>query len=86
MKETQASTDWRDRAACRDQDPELFFPVGNSGPALEQEQAAKAVCAACPVATECLNYALGGGLTYGIYGGTSAPERRALRIREALAA
>jgi len=39
--------DWRHRAACRDEDPELFFPVGNSGPALLQISEAKAVCRRC---------------------------------------
>ena len=36
--------DWRDRAICREDDPELFFPIGTSGPALLQIQQAKAVC------------------------------------------
>ncbi|MGH3981118.1 MAG: WhiB family transcriptional regulator, partial [Pseudonocardiaceae bacterium] len=43
--------DWRHSAACRDEDPELFFPVGDDGPALVQIAAAKTVCARCPVAT-----------------------------------
>ena len=38
--------DWRDRAACLDVDPELFFPIGNTGPALAQIEEAKAVCLA----------------------------------------
>ena len=41
--------DWRHRAACRDEDPELFFPIGNTGPALLQIEEAKAVCRRCPV-------------------------------------
>ena len=36
--------DWRSRAACLDKDPELFFPVGNTGPALLQIEEAKTVC------------------------------------------
>ena len=39
--------DWRHKAVCRDEDPELFFPVGNSGPALAQIADAKLVCARC---------------------------------------
>ena len=46
--------DWRHKAVCRDEDPELFFPVGNSGPALAQIADAKLVCNRCPVTTECL--------------------------------
>ena len=73
--------DWRHRAACRDEDPELFFPVGTSGPALLQIQEAKAVCARCPVNGECLNWALASGQADGVWGGMSEDERRALKRR-----
>lgn len=46
--------DWRHRAVCRDEDPELFFPVGTSGPAIAQVAEAKTVCGRCPVVSECL--------------------------------
>ena len=39
--------DWRHRALCRDEDPELFFPIGTTGPALVQIEQAKAVCQRC---------------------------------------
>jgi WhiB family redox-sensing transcriptional regulator len=73
--------DWRQRAACRDQDPELFFPVSDMGPGARQTEQAKAVCARCPVRAECLEYALDNALDHGIYGGTTESERRALRRR-----
>jgi WhiB family transcriptional regulator, redox-sensing transcriptional regulator len=41
--------DWRHRAACLEEDPELFFPIGETGPAREQIAEAKAVCVGCPV-------------------------------------
>ena len=41
--------DWRDKAACLTADPELFFPVGNTGPAVDQIDKAKAVCGRCSV-------------------------------------
>lgn len=50
--------DWRHRAVCHDQEPELFFPVGTSGPALLQIAEAKSVCRRCPVVSECLTWAL----------------------------
>ena len=71
--------DWRDRAGCRDVDPELFFPVGTSGPALLQVAEAKAVCRRCPVAAECLTWALDSGQDAGVWGGLSEDERRARR-------
>jgi WhiB family transcriptional regulator, redox-sensing transcriptional regulator len=40
--------DWRQLAACRHADPELFFPVSASGPSLDQITRAKAICARCP--------------------------------------
>jgi len=77
--------DWRHRAICRDEDPELFFPVGNSGPALLQIAEAKAVCERCPVISECLNWALETGQDAGVWGGLSEDERRSLKRRRARA-
>lgn len=74
--------DWRHKAACKDEDPELFFPVGTNGPALEQIANAKRVCARCPVKCECLNWAVGTGQDAGVWGGTSEGERRASKRRE----
>lgn len=75
--------DWRHRAACKDEDPELFFPVGTSGPALLQITEAKSVCRRCPVAAECLNWALATGQDDGIWGAMTEDERRALNRRNA---
>ena len=73
--------DWRHRAACRDEDPELFFPVGDSGPALIQVEQAKAVCRRCSVIDNCLQWALGSGQDAGVWGGMSEEERRAVKRR-----
>ena len=78
-----AGGDWRYRAACLDEDPELFFPVGNSGPALVQVEEAKAVCRGCGVVDTCLRWALGAGQDAGVWGGLSEDERRALKRRGA---
>ena len=63
--------DWRHRARCRDVDPELFFPVGTTGPAEAQVQSAKAICALCPVREECLQWALDTAQDAGVWGGLS---------------
>jgi len=76
---TLASDEWRRNAACRDTDPDLFFPVGTTGPAIEQIDNAKAVCAACDAQTACLEYALATNQDSGVWGGTSEEERRQLR-------
>lgn len=73
--------DWRHRASCRDEDGELFFATGNSGPALLQIAEAKTVCRRCPVSAQCLNFALTMGLDDGVFGGLSEDERRALKRR-----
>lgn len=70
---------WREYAACRNTDPDLFFPTGTSGPALEQIEQAKAVCRTCMVQTICLEYALETNQDDGVWGGTSEEERRKLR-------
>ena len=76
---------WRDRAACLDEDPELFFPVGNTGPALDQIDEAKLVCHRCEVMQACLKWAVDSGQDAGVWGGLSADERRALKRRTARA-
>lgn len=68
--------DWRDAALCRDRDPELWFPVGHSGPALEQEEYAKAICSGCPSRVPCLRYAVDNDITDGVWGGLGELERR----------
>lgn len=77
---------WHTRAACRDQDPELFFPIGNTGPALLQIQEAKEVCYRCPVIDQCLQWALDTRQDAGVWGGTSEDDRRSLKRRAARAA
>ncbi|MFJ6728729.1 MULTISPECIES: WhiB family transcriptional regulator [unclassified Streptomyces] len=76
-----STDDWRQQAACRHEDPELFFPIGTSGPSLLQTQQAKAVCGGCPVRESCLEWALETDQTLGVWGGTSENERRAMRRR-----
>ena len=77
--------DWRHQAACLTEDPELFFPVGNTGPAIMQNAEAKKVCARCDVRTECLQWALDAGQDHGVWGGLSEDERRAMKRRNARA-
>lgn len=71
--------DWRDVAACRDTDPDLFFPVGSTGLAAQQIVAAKAVCDVCPAKEPCLQFAIENNQDSGVWGGTSEDERRKLR-------
>ncbi len=70
---------WRAKAICLDEDPELFFPIGTTGPALDQIKQAKEVCARCPVRQECLEWALDNHQSAGIWGGLDEEERRILR-------
>jgi WhiB family redox-sensing transcriptional regulator len=64
-------TDWRDLAACRDTDPDLFFADGRVAEA-------KQVCAGCPVRQACLEQALRKREGHGVWGGADEEERRAL--------
>ena len=72
---------WRDRAACLGVNPELFFPTGDTGSALLQLEAAKAVCRRCVVAETCLKWAMESGQDAGVWGGLSEEERYALKRR-----
>jgi WhiB family redox-sensing transcriptional regulator len=66
---------WHEAAACRFADPELFFPVSESGRALEQIARAKAICARCPVQDPCRAFALRTRERHGIWGGMTEFER-----------
>jgi len=77
--------DWLAHGACRDEDPELFFPITSGGPSARQILAAKAVCARCPVRSDCLRYALDDPHSYGVWGGTTDEERSGMRRARARA-
>lgn len=80
---TAESWEWQLRGACRGQDADLFFhPEGERGPArLGRELAAKALCAGCPVVTQCAAHALACREPYGVWGGLSESEREAVYAR-----
>ena len=82
----EAIMEWTQRAACAHEDPELFFPLSSTGPALRQELAAKRVCLQCPVIRQCFDWAMRSGQVHGVWGGTSERERAELRRRIALVA
>ena len=65
---------WRQRAACRGVDPDVFYPVSD-----EEAEEAKSICRVCPVREACLEYALATNQDSGVWGGTSEEERRQLR-------
>jgi WhiB family redox-sensing transcriptional regulator len=68
---TTITTSWRDRAACRGLDPEIFYPVSD-----EDAAEAKSICAVCPVREACLEYALANRERDGVWGGATERERR----------
>jgi len=72
--------DWREHARCADADPGIFFPGRDEAWVAE---AAKAVCARCPVADECLQWAFDNNVEYGVWGGMTERERFRLRRRVA---
>ena len=62
---------WRQRAACRGVDPDIFYPVSD-----EEAEAAKAICEQCTVREMCLEYALMNRERDGVWGGATERERR----------
>jgi len=76
------SRDWQARGACRQEDPELFFPIGSSPLAKAQEDTAKRVCWRCPVMEMCGQYALESRQDTGVWGGMSEDDRRRLHRRK----
>ncbi|MGH8982185.1 MAG: WhiB family transcriptional regulator [Acidimicrobiales bacterium] len=70
------NTDWMANGKCRDLPPAFFFPSDGLG-----VQAAQRVCAECPVADACLEYALASRIDHGVWGGRSERERRRILRR-----
>jgi WhiB family redox-sensing transcriptional regulator len=67
--------DWSAQAACRATDPDALFVQGAA------QNRAKQVCSGCPVRTECLADALDHQIEFGVWGGMTERERRALLRR-----
>jgi WhiB family transcriptional regulator, redox-sensing transcriptional regulator len=72
---TTATRNWRHRARCRDEDPDTLFVQG------ARQRDVREVCKACPVRTECLAHALDNRIRFGVWGGMTERERRALLKR-----
>lgn len=69
---------WQDYANCRGADADLFFPERGAS-----TRKAKAICGACEVKYECLEFAITHSEKFGIWGGLSERERRAIRKERA---
>lgn len=67
---------WRASAACRNEDPDELFVRGGA-----EQRKVKMVCMGCPVRTECLAEALDNRINFGVWGGMTERERRALLRR-----
>ena len=78
--------EWQLKAACRGMDVDFFYhpPLERSRRRLERIRRAKAVCAGCPVITECRAHALSKPEPYGVWGGLSEQERADLLGRLSL--
>ncbi len=68
--------EWQERALCAQTDPEAFFPEKGGS-----TREAKRICTRCEVRDECLEYALGADERFGVWGGLSERERRAIKRR-----
>jgi WhiB family redox-sensing transcriptional regulator len=77
---------WRSAGACLTADPDLFFPISSAGLGEQQIAEARAVCVACVVRRECLEFALAHEQVYGIWGGTTPEDRQRDRRRRRRAA
>ena len=72
------SKTWRERAACRGIDTDVFFDVDGVF-TLERLNKAKSICSDCEVQDDCLMYAVDNNIVAGIYGGMTRKNRLAIR-------
>lgn len=75
-EEHAAESSWREHAACKGVDPELFYPERGS----QGWKEAKAICRACPVRIACLEYAIVTAERHGVWGGLTELERKRVRL------
>ena len=74
---------WRLRAACREADPDLFYPSpDNPNDAVAPKRVIETYCNHCPVVADCLEFAVQQGETFGIWGATTPRQRVELKLRE----
>jgi hypothetical protein len=76
--------DWRKHSACRDEDPDLFFPAGHEGSSALQIEHAKAVCRRCPVLDQCRQWAMDTRQSFGVWGGLSERDRATIWRRRGI--
>ena len=74
--------EWRNQAACRGTDTNVFFPPSDRPSESARIAYAKRICAACPVRAECLAWALETRDRWSILGGTSPGDRDRIRWRD----
>jgi WhiB family redox-sensing transcriptional regulator len=74
------NTEWMTRGKCKEVAPDIFFPSDGMG-----VQVAQRICAECPVAQGCLEYALANHIDHGVWGGCSERERRRILRRRRVA-
>jgi WhiB family transcriptional regulator, redox-sensing transcriptional regulator len=86
MTTTGSGANWRSAGACLSADPDLFFPISAKGAGEQQISRAKVICAGCGVRRECLEFAMGHDLSYGIWGGATPEDRQRQRRRTRRAA
>ncbi|SCK20360.1 Transcription factor WhiB [Streptomyces sp. ScaeMP-e48] len=79
---THTATAWQEHGACRDEDPDLFFPAGTTGPYAAQTEEAKSICRRCPVMERCAAWALETREAAGIWGGLTENERNRIHRRQ----
>ncbi len=74
--------EWQYKGLCREADPEIFFhPEGErGGTRRRRDEAAKAICARCPVIMECRTHALSVQEPYGVWGGLTEDERHEILL------
>lgn len=72
MMELLGAREWTEMASCRNSDPDALFVQGAA------QHQAKVVCQGCVVRTECLADALDNRIEFGVWGGMTERERRAL--------